>query len=32
VAKAKVQLLVEMLKLDGRTDLAAEVEQLAQAF
>lgn len=32
VAKAKVQLLVEMLTLDGRTDLAAEVEQLAQAF
>ena len=32
VAKAKVQLLVEMLKLDGRTELAAEVEQLAQAF
>ena len=32
VARAKVQLLVEMLKLDGRTDLAAEVEQLAQAF
>ena len=32
VAKAKVQLLVEMLKLDGRTDLAAEVEQLAEAF
>ena len=32
VAKAKVQLLVEMLKLEGRTDLAAEVEQLAQAF
>jgi thioredoxin-like negative regulator of GroEL len=32
VARAKVQLLVEMLKLDGRTELAAEVEQLAQAF
>jgi thioredoxin-like negative regulator of GroEL len=32
VARAKVQLLVEMLKLEGRTDLAAEVEQLAQAF
>lgn len=32
VAKAKVQLLVEALRLDGRTDLAAEVEQLAQAF
>jgi thioredoxin-like negative regulator of GroEL len=32
VARAKVQLLVEMLRLDGRTELAAEVEQLAQAF
>jgi len=32
VAKAKVQLLVEALRLDGRTELAAEVEQLAQAF
>ncbi|HUQ41543.1 MAG TPA: hypothetical protein VM052_03485 [Candidatus Limnocylindrales bacterium] len=30
VAKAKLELLVQMLKLDGRTDLAAEVEQLAQ--
>jgi tetratricopeptide (TPR) repeat protein len=32
VAKAKVQLLVEALRLDGRTELAAEVEQLARAF
>ena len=32
VAKAKVQLLVEVLRLDGRTELAAEVEQLAQAI
>jgi thioredoxin-like negative regulator of GroEL len=32
VAKAKVQLLVQALRLDGRTELAAEVEQLAQAF
>ncbi len=32
VAKAKVQLLVEALRLDGRAELAAEVEQLAQAF
>ncbi|MDO8506866.1 MAG: hypothetical protein Q7S41_04565 [Candidatus Limnocylindria bacterium] len=32
VANAKVQLLVEALRLDGRTELAAEVEQLAQAF
>lgn len=32
VAKAKVQLLVEALRLDGRDELAAEVEQLAQAF
>jgi thioredoxin-like negative regulator of GroEL len=31
VAKAKVQLLIEALKLDGRADLAAEVEQEAQA-
>lgn len=30
VAKAKVQLLVQALKLDGRNELAAEVEQLAQ--
>ena len=32
VAKAKVQLLVEALRLDGRDELAAEVEQLAQAI
>lgn len=32
VAKAKVDLLVQALRLDGRNDLAAEVEQLAQAF
>lgn len=32
VAKAKVQLLVEALRLDGRAELAAEVEQLARAF
>ena len=32
VAKVKVQLLVRALRLDGRTELAAEVEQLAQAF
>jgi tetratricopeptide (TPR) repeat protein len=32
VAKAKVQLLVQALRLDGRTELAAEVEQLAQAI
>jgi thioredoxin-like negative regulator of GroEL len=32
VAKAKVQLLVEALRLDGRDELAAEVEQLARAF
>ena len=32
VAKAKVQLLVQALRLDGRPELAAEVEQLAQAF
>jgi len=32
VAKAKVQLLVQALRLDGRTELAAEVEQLAQAM
>ncbi len=31
VAKAKCQLLVQALRLDGRDDLAAEVEQLAQA-
>ncbi|HZP95629.1 MAG TPA: hypothetical protein VFC31_04730 [Candidatus Limnocylindria bacterium] len=31
VAKAKVRLLVQALRLDGRTDLAAEVEQLARA-
>ena len=30
VAKAKVELLVEALKLDGRMDLAAEVEQQAE--
>ena len=30
VAKAKVQLLVEALKLDGRAELAAEVEQLSR--
>lgn len=32
VAKAKVQLLVEALRLGGRVELAAEVEQLARAF
>ena len=32
VAKAKAQLLVEALRLDGRNELAAEVEQLAQGF
>ncbi len=32
VAKAKVQLLVQALRLDGRTELAAEVEELAQAL
>ena len=32
VAKVKVQLLVEALRLDGYDELAAEVEQLAQAF
>lgn len=32
VARAKVDLLVQALRLDGRNDLAAEVEQLAQAF
>ncbi len=32
VAKAKVQLLVQALRLDGHTELAAEVEQLAQAL
>ena len=32
VAKAKIELLVHALRLDGRGDLAAEVEQLAQAF
>jgi len=31
VAKAKCQLLVQALLLDGRNDLAAEVEALAQA-
>jgi thioredoxin-like negative regulator of GroEL len=31
VAKAKCQLLVQALRLDGREDLAAEVEQLALA-
>ena len=31
VAKAKVELLVEALRLDGRMDLAAEVEQQAEA-
>jgi thioredoxin-like negative regulator of GroEL len=31
VAKAKCQLLVQALRLDGRDDLAAEVEQLALA-
>ncbi len=31
VATAKVRLLVEALRLDGRTELAAEVEQQAQA-
>jgi hypothetical protein len=30
VAKAKVKLLIEMLRLDGRAELAAEVEQLAE--
>jgi len=30
VARTKVKLLIEMLKLDGRTELAAEVEQLAE--
>jgi tetratricopeptide (TPR) repeat protein len=30
VARAKVKLLIEMLRLDGRTELAAEVEQLAE--
>ncbi len=32
VAKAKMQLLVQALRLDGRPELAAEVELLAQAF
>jgi thioredoxin-like negative regulator of GroEL len=32
VAKAKAELLVEALRLDGRNELAAEVEQLAQGF
>src|SRR5207302_3664391 len=32
VAKVKVKLLVEALKLDGRAELAAEVEQLAEAI
>ena len=31
VAKAKCQLLVQALRLDGREDLATEVEQLALA-
>ena len=31
VAKAKCHLLVQALRLDGREDLAAEVEQLALA-
>jgi len=31
VARAKCQLLVQALLLDGRNDLAAEVEALAQA-
>ena len=31
VTRTKMRLLVEALKLDGRTDLAAEVEQAAQA-
>jgi hypothetical protein len=31
VAKAKCQLLIQALRLDGREDLAAEVEQLALA-
>jgi thioredoxin-like negative regulator of GroEL len=32
VAKAKAELLVEALKLDGRNELAAEVEQLVDGF
>jgi thioredoxin-like negative regulator of GroEL len=32
VAKAKAELLVQALKLDGRSELAAEVEQLAEGF
>lgn len=32
VARTKVKLLVEALKLDGRTELAAEVEQLTEAI
>ena len=32
VARAKVKLLVEALKLDGRAELAAEVEQLTEAI
>jgi len=32
VAKTKMKLLVEMLRLDGRQELAAEVEQLAEAI
>jgi hypothetical protein len=31
VAKAKCQLLIQALRLDGRNDLAAEVEALAQS-
>ncbi len=30
VARTKVRLLIEMLRLDGRAELAAEVEQLAE--
>lgn len=32
VAEAKIQLLMEALRLEGRAELAAEVEQLAQAL
>jgi hypothetical protein len=32
VTKTKMKLLVEMLRLDGRQELAAEVEQLAEAI
>lgn len=32
VAKTKVKLLVQALRLDGHAELAAEVEQLAEAF